>query len=147
MKELEEKLQYRFRDPSLLRTALTHSSYINEHSREQAVCYERLEFLGDAVLGLTAAKLLYDWTPALPEGRMTRIRAELVCEESLCRTAQHLGGADRRHLSGRRKRGGGRLYPPLRPAECPGAYPQPQHRQQDCASGAHPAAARQQHSL
>ena len=43
MKELEEKLQYRFRDPSLLRTALTHSSYINEHSREQAVCYERLE--------------------------------------------------------------------------------------------------------
>lgn len=91
MKELEEKLQYRFRDPSLLRTALTHSSYINEHSREQAVCYERLEFLGDAVLGLTAAKLLYDWTPALPEGRMTRIRAELVCEESLCRTAQHLG--------------------------------------------------------
>ena len=91
MKELEEKLQYHFRDPSLLRTALTHSSYINEHSREQAVCYERLEFLGDAVLGLTAAKLLYDWTPALPEGRMTRIRAELVCEESLCRTAQHLG--------------------------------------------------------
>ncbi len=74
MKELEEKLQYRFRDPSLLRTALTHSSYINEHSREQAVCYERLEFLGDAVLGLTAAKLLYDWTPALPEARSSSVR-------------------------------------------------------------------------
>lgn len=91
MKELEEKLQYRFRDPSLLQTALTHSSYVNEHPREQAACYERLEFLGDAVLGLTAAKLLYDWTPELPEGRMTRIRAELVCEESLCRTARSLG--------------------------------------------------------
>ena len=91
MRELEEKLQYHFRDPSLLTTALTHSSYVNEHPREQASCYERLEFLGDAVLGLTAAELLYAWTPALPEGRMTRIRSELVCEESLCRTAQSLG--------------------------------------------------------
>lgn len=90
MRELEEKLRYRFRDPSLLRTALTHSSYTNEHPHEQAPCYERLEFLGDAVLGLTAAELLYAWTPALPEGRMTRIRSELVCEESLCRTARSL---------------------------------------------------------
>ena len=90
MRELEEKLQYRFRDPSLLQTALTHSSYTNEHPHEQAACYERLEFLGDAVLGLTAAELLYAWSPELPEGRMTRIRAELVCEESLCSTARSL---------------------------------------------------------
>ena len=91
MKQLEETLRYHFRDPSLLQTALTHSSYVNEHPREQAACYERLEFLGDAILGLTAAELLYRWDPELPEGRMTRIRAELVCEESLCRTAQKLG--------------------------------------------------------
>ena len=90
MKQLEETLHYRFRDPSLLQTALTHSSYVNEHPREKAACYERLEFLGDAILGLTAADLLYRWNPELPEGRMTRIRAELVCEESLCRTARKL---------------------------------------------------------
>ena len=91
MKQLEEKIGYSFRDPSLLKTALTHSSYSNEHLQEHAECYERLEFLGDAVLGLTAAEMLYRWIPALPEGKMTRIRAELVCEKSLYRTAQMLG--------------------------------------------------------
>ncbi len=90
MKELEEKLAYHFRSRELLLTALTHSSYTNEHGGEHTECYERLEFLGDSILGAETAKLLYSWSPALPEGKMTRIRAELVCEESLHQIALEL---------------------------------------------------------
>ena len=85
-----EKIGYYFRNLSLLETALTHSSYVNEHPREHPECYERLEFLGDSILGMVTAELLYRWEPALPEGKMTRIRAELVCEESLYRVAAEL---------------------------------------------------------
>ena len=91
MEQLENRIGYRFRNRTLLLTALTHSSYVNEHPREHAACYERLEFLGDSVLGMAAAELLYRWQPELPEGKMTRIRAELVCEESLHRVAMELG--------------------------------------------------------
>ena len=90
MQELEEKLAYHFHRIRLLETALTHSSYINEHSREHCECYERLEFLGDSILGMVTADLLYRWEPSLPEGKMTRIRAELVCEESLHAVATEL---------------------------------------------------------
>ena len=90
MQQLEEKIGYHFRNLSLLETALTHSSYVNEHPREHPECYERLEFLGDSILGMVTAELLYRWEPALPEGKMTRIRAELVCEESLYRVAAEL---------------------------------------------------------
>ena len=91
MQQLEEKIGYRFHSRRLLETALTHSSYVNEHPREHPECYERLEFLGDSILGMVTAELLYRWEPALPEGKMTRIRAELVCEESLYRVAKELG--------------------------------------------------------
>lgn len=91
MQEFETRIGYRFRDRSLLQTALTHSSYANEHQNENACCYERLEFLGDSILGLTAAEYLYHYRPELPEGKMTRIRAELVCEESLYAVALTLG--------------------------------------------------------
>ena len=87
MDRLQDKIKYHFHDLSLLLTALTHSSYANEHPQEHSECYERLEFLGDSILGLTAAEFLYCWEPLLPEGKMTRIRAELVCEESLHRAA------------------------------------------------------------
>ena len=87
MDRLQDKIKYHFHDLSLLLTALTHSSYANEHPHEHSECYERLEFLGDSILGLTAAEFLYRWEPLLPEGKMTRIRAELVCEESLHRAA------------------------------------------------------------
>ena len=90
MKHLEKLLGYRFRDPALLETALTHSSYANEHAAEKAACYERLEFLGDSILGAVTADWLYRHEPPLPEGEMTRIRAELVCEESLSRVARLL---------------------------------------------------------
>lgn len=91
MRLLEEKIGYHFQNVRLLETALTHSSYVNEHPQEHAECYERLEFLGDSVLGMVTAELLYGWEPVLPEGKMTRIRAELVCEESLYRVAVELG--------------------------------------------------------
>ena len=91
MQEFETRIGYHFRDRSLLQTALTHSSYANEHQNENACCYERLEFLGDSILGLTAADYLYHYRPDLPEGKMTRIRAELVCEESLYAVALTLG--------------------------------------------------------
>ncbi len=90
MTELQNRIEYHFRDVTLLQTALTHSSYANEHGLPHSACYERLEFLGDAILGLTAAEYLYARTPPLPEGKMTRIRAELVCEESLCRASRVL---------------------------------------------------------
>lgn len=88
METLQKTLSYRFRDPSLLRTALTHSSYANEHRVESN---ERLEFVGDSVLGFVVADRLYRSVPALPEGRMTRIRAELVCEQSLRAVSEQLG--------------------------------------------------------
>ena len=91
MQTLESRIGYHFKNTELLRTALTHSSYANERRALGAVSYERLEFLGDAVLGLTTAEFLYRHTPALPEGRMTKLRAELVCETSLHKTALELG--------------------------------------------------------
>ena len=90
MDSLEKKLGHVFRDRALLATALTHSSYANEN-RGRGECNERLEFLGDSVLGMVVADALYRRFPELPEGRMTRLRAQLVCEESLHRAASELG--------------------------------------------------------
>ena len=90
MQELEKKIGYRFRNRRLLETALTHSSYANERRDEGCESYERLEFLGDSILGHVAADFLYRQNPPIPEGRMTRLRAELVCETSLHRIAQRL---------------------------------------------------------
>lgn len=90
MKELEKKLGYSFKNRALLINALTHSSYANENRDEGVPSNERLEFLGDSVLGFVTARHLYDRRPELPEGRMTRMRAELVCEQSLYGVARDL---------------------------------------------------------
>ncbi len=90
MQKLEEKIGYRFRDRRLLEIALTHSSYANERHSSDCESYERLEFLGDSILGHITADFLYRQDPPIPEGRMTRLRAELVCEASLHRIAQRL---------------------------------------------------------
>ncbi len=87
MTELQRKLNYCFVDSSLLATALTHSSYANEHSCRS---YERLEFVGDSVLGMVTAAHLFKLFPDMTEGKMTRLRAELVCEQSLWHVAQRL---------------------------------------------------------
>ena len=106
IRTLENRIGYRFSDPSLLETALTHSSYANE--RRAAACYERLEFLGDSVLGLVTAQFLYSHEPELPEGRMTRLRAELVCEASLHKTALELGLGEFMRLGRGEELSGGR---------------------------------------
>ena len=90
MQKLEETIGYRFRDRKLLETALTHSSFANERHDSGEESYERLEFLGDSILGHITADFLYRQVPPIPEGRMTRLRAELVCEQSLHRIAQRL---------------------------------------------------------
>ncbi|MGN1002226.1 MAG: ribonuclease III [Oscillospiraceae bacterium] len=88
MDTLEKKLGYAFRDPALIQTALTHSSYANEHRCQSN---ERLEYVGDSVLGMVVATHLYALYPEMPEGGMTRLRAELVCEHSLWTVADKLG--------------------------------------------------------
>jgi ribonuclease-3 len=80
---LQERLGYRFRNPALLVQALTHKSYSNEQAGASAPHSERLEFLGDAVLGLAVSSRLYNAFPHLPEGDLTRIRAEVVSERAL----------------------------------------------------------------
>lgn len=113
MKSLEEKLGYTFRDPQLLQAALYHSSYANEHRGSGIESNERLEFLGDAVLGLVTADELYRRHPDLPEGDLTRIRAALVCEESLHEVAQSLGLGEYLQLGRGEESGGGRQRPSI----------------------------------
>ena len=110
MQKLEAKIGYTFQNQELLTTALTHSSYANERHSEHSQSYERLEFLGDSILGYVTAEFLYRHEPHLPEGRMTRLRAELVCEQSLHQVAQRLGlgaymrlGRGEEHTGGRER--------------------------------------------
>ncbi len=83
METIEKALGYVFLDKSLLENALTHSSYANENRGRSMGSNERLEFLGDSVLGMVTAEYLYQENPKLPEGELTRLRANLVCEQSL----------------------------------------------------------------
>ena len=110
MEELEEKLGYRFRDRALLRTALTHSSYANEH---RCASNERLEFVGDSVLGMVTAAYLYQHYPELPEGKMTRLRAEIVCEQSLWDVAETLRLGQKLLLGRGEDSSGGRTRPSI----------------------------------
>ncbi len=108
MKELERRIGHSFNNRSLLLTALTHSSYANERHDSACMSYERLEFLGDSILSLVTAEYLYSHEPALPEGRMTRLRAELVCEVSLHKVAQELGIGGYMRLGKGEEHSGGR---------------------------------------
>ena len=113
MKTLEEKLGYTFQNPKLLENALTHSSCANE-SRGRLSSNERLEFLGDSILGMVVADHLYRNHPDLPEGELTRTRAALVCEESLVEVAQELGLGEYLRLGKGEEAGGGRQRPSIR---------------------------------
>ena len=81
---LEENIGYKFNDISLLKNALTHTSFANEHNLESN---EKLEFLGDAILEYISSKYIYKNYPNLKEGEMTKVRATVVCEESLYKVA------------------------------------------------------------
>ncbi len=113
MRSLEEKLEYAFRDPALLENALTHSSRANE-SRGALQSNERLEFLGDSILGMVVADHLYHNHPDLPEGELTRTRAALVCEESLVQVARELDLGAYLRLGRGEEAGGGRQRPSIR---------------------------------
>lgn len=96
IKDLEAAIGYKFHNISLLQNALTHSSYANERWHNSLLSNERLEFLGDSVLGMLVADFLYSTFPDRPEGELTRMRADMVCEHTLALVANriHLG----RHL-------------------------------------------------
>lgn len=108
MNELESKLQYRFKDRTLLGTALSHSSYANENKSKGLSSNERLEFLGDSVLGMVVADRLYRDYPGMPEGQMTKLRSELVCEQSLFGVAKTLDLGKHIYLGRGEEHSGGR---------------------------------------
>ena len=113
MQELEKKLNYTFRNSALLQEALNHSSYANEHRSAHLHSNERLEFLGDSVLGFVTAEFLFTRHPESPEGDLTRIRAALVCEQSLYEVAQRLGLGQYLKLGRGEEAGGGRERPSI----------------------------------
>ena len=86
--ELKEKYAIVFHDVSLLEQAFTHSSYVNEHRNLHLSDNERLEFLGDAVLELLVSRFLYNQFPEVPEGKLTKLRAAIVREDSLAKFAK-----------------------------------------------------------
>lgn len=89
MAQLETDIRYVFKDRRLLKTALTHSSYANEN---KMLSYnERLEFLGDSVLSIVVSDHLFKNYPHLPEGKLTKLRARIVCEISLSKTSRNIG--------------------------------------------------------
>lgn len=90
LKALQESLHYFFTDIELLNTALTHSSYANEHNLHISKSNERLEFLGDTVVNLVVSQYLFKKYPFYPEGELTKIRAKVVCEHSLAWVARGL---------------------------------------------------------
>ena len=90
LEKLEERIGYQFRDKNLLRQALTHSSFTNERKINKTENYERLEFLGDAVLELVSSEYLFKGHPSIPEGELTKMRASMVCEPSLAFCAKDL---------------------------------------------------------
>ncbi len=94
LKELEEKIGYEFKKKELLRQALTHSSFSNEQKINKYKNYERLEFLGDAVLELLSSQFFFETYPDMPEGDMTRMRSSMVCELALAWCARDISLGD-----------------------------------------------------
>jgi ribonuclease III len=111
--EFEAAAGVTFKDRSLLMQAFTHRSYINEHPDASINHNERLEFLGDAVLTMSASSLLWERFPSASEGELTRRRADLVCESSLASIALDLGLGPALRLGRGEDRSGGRSKPRL----------------------------------
>ena len=109
--ELEDALGVRFRDAGLLRLALVHSSFLNENPGGALESNERLEYLGDAVLGMAVAEELYAVNPGWPEGRLTQARAALVQEGTLAEAARDIGLGEMLHMGRGEEDGGGRDRP------------------------------------
>ena len=108
IKDLETAIGYRFQNISLLQNALTHSSYANERWHNSLLSNERLEFLGDSVLGMLVAEYLFRNFPDRPEGELTRMRADMVCERTLAAAANRIGLGTHLLLGHGEEQGGGR---------------------------------------
>ena len=109
MKSFEDVISYKFNNKSLLETALTHSSFVNENRKYASEDYQRLEFLGDSVLGFLTAEYLYS-KENITEGIMTRMRSELVSEKALYEVAKAIDlgkyiriGKGEEHMGGRER--------------------------------------------
>jgi ribonuclease III len=105
IRAFEDKIGYEFKDKTYIQTALTHSSFANEH--KEFNYNERLEFLGDSVLGLVVSDYLFRARNDLPEGKLTRLRANVVCEESLSAVARKINLGDHLFLGKGEKASGG----------------------------------------
>ena len=106
--ELEKAIGYQFRNITLLQNALSHSSYANERWHDSLKSNERLEFLGDSILGMLVADYLYRNFPDRPEGELTRMRADMVCEKALAAVANSLNLGKHLLLGKGEEQGGGR---------------------------------------
>ena len=109
LNELQNNLQYKFKNIKLLKNALAHTSYVHEHS-EQSKSNERLEFLGDTILNLSISERIYRHVPEISEGDMSKIRATVICEDSLYEAALRLNydkfimlGIGEERLGGRKR--------------------------------------------
>jgi len=103
-----ETIGYEFKDPSLLKTALTHTSFANEHRRQGIPHNERLEFLGDAVLELVSSEFLFNLYPDKKEGELSKMRASYVCEPTLAISAHEMGLMSCLYLGKGEEKTGGR---------------------------------------
>ena len=111
--ELEQAIGYHFSNITLLQNALSHSSYANERWHDSLMSNERLEFLGDSILGMTVADYLYRNFPDRPEGELTRMRADMVCERTLAAVANRIGVGQHLLLGHGEEQGGGRNRPSI----------------------------------
>ena len=108
MNKLEQAIGYEFRDIGLLNHASTHSSYINEHQLNKEDCNERLEFLGDSILEMVTSDYLYHAYPKTMEGELSKLRASIVCERALAKSAREIGLGEFLILGKGMELGGGR---------------------------------------
>ncbi len=113
IKDLEAAIGYKFKNITLLQNALTHSSYANEYFRDSLKSNERLEFLGDSVLGMVVAEHLYKTFPDRPEGNLSRMRADMVCETSLAKIARKIKLGEYLLLGHGEEQSGGRDRPSI----------------------------------
>lgn len=109
IKELEKKIGYEFKKKELIWQALTHSSFSNEQKINKYKNYERLEFLGDAVLELLSSQFFFETYPEMPEGEMTKLRSSMVCELALAYCARDISLGDYLLLGKGEEATGGRM--------------------------------------
>ena len=108
IKDLEAAIGYHFHNLTLLQNALAHSSYANERWHNSLLSNERLEYLGDSILGMLVAEFLYRSFPDRPEGELTRMRADMVCEKTLAAVANSIRLGEHLMLGHGEEQGGGR---------------------------------------